>query len=407
MLYNNSLYAQHYTSLQVVTVCLLTLVVTIGFSRFAYTSMLPHMLSNGVLDIPQAGWLASANYAGYFLGAATVSSLKLRPTTTLRLGLIASCLLIAAMGLVDSYHSWLTIRFLAGVVSAWTFVVSSQWGLNLLSRTNPGDKRKDGIIYTGTGIGIIISGALAHTSSWYTHSLGWLSISSASIAITLIVVHVLGKSKDIGSLPPPTSRYNVNQGTRIIEPVIFVGLYGISGFGYIIIATFLPVIAQRTLPVESIWPHLFWPLFGASLVFGAISFSRIRHNIDNRLALSASYILQALGITVCTLYPSLPGFIIGSILTGMPYTVIILSGMREARRINSVNALRLAGFATAAYALGQIIGPITATTIVSLSGGFSPALWIASGALTFGAIAFFTNYMFTTHGKHRSNRHDH
>ena len=45
-------------------------------------------------------------------------------------------------------------------------------------------------------------------------------------------------------------------------------LYGVAGFGYIITATFLPVIARQALP-GSPWPDLFWPLFGLAVIPGA------------------------------------------------------------------------------------------------------------------------------------------
>ena len=40
-----------------------------GIGRFAFTPLLPMMLHDGVVDIPQGSWLATANYAGYLAGA--------------------------------------------------------------------------------------------------------------------------------------------------------------------------------------------------------------------------------------------------------------------------------------------------------------------------------------------------
>ena len=45
--------------------------------------------------------------------------------------------------------------------------------------------------------------------------------------------------------------------------------YGVAGFGYIVTATFLPVIARQALP-GSIWLDLFWPLFGLGVAMGAL-----------------------------------------------------------------------------------------------------------------------------------------
>ena len=47
----------------------LALATAMGIGRFAFTPLLPMMLADGVIDLPGASWLASANYMGYLLGA--------------------------------------------------------------------------------------------------------------------------------------------------------------------------------------------------------------------------------------------------------------------------------------------------------------------------------------------------
>ena len=48
---------------------LVSLGVAMGIGRFAFTPLLPMMLADGVIDLPTASWLASANYFGYLVGA--------------------------------------------------------------------------------------------------------------------------------------------------------------------------------------------------------------------------------------------------------------------------------------------------------------------------------------------------
>jgi hypothetical protein len=70
--------------------------------------------------------------------------------------------------------------------------------------------------------------------------------------------------------------------------------YGIAGFGYIITATFLPVIARQALP-GSAWPDYFWPIFGLSVALGAFSATRLSVQGDQRLLLTGAYLMQAAG----------------------------------------------------------------------------------------------------------------
>ena len=41
--------------------CALALATAMGIGRFAFTPLLPMMLADGVVDLPGASWLASAN----------------------------------------------------------------------------------------------------------------------------------------------------------------------------------------------------------------------------------------------------------------------------------------------------------------------------------------------------------
>ncbi|MBC7648292.1 MAG: YbfB/YjiJ family MFS transporter, partial [Vitreoscilla sp.] len=84
--------------------CALALATAMGIGRFAFTPLLPMMLADGVVDLPEASYLASANYLGYLVGAllctfqpfiwSRFKTLPTVPSTTwLRGGLVATCLL--------------------------------------------------------------------------------------------------------------------------------------------------------------------------------------------------------------------------------------------------------------------------------------------------------------------------
>ncbi|EJO51008.1 YbfB/YjiJ family MFS transporter, partial [Burkholderia multivorans] len=165
-------------------------------------------------------------------------------------------------------------------------------------------------------------------------------------------------------------------------------LYGMPGFGYIITATFLPVIARAALPAGSPWPDLFWPMFGAALIVGAIAAARLPAHWDNRLLLAGGCAMQALGIAAGIVWPNTAGFAIGSALLGLPFTAITLFAMREARRLRGERAAGLMGYATASYGIGQILGPLVAAPLTARFGSFSPALWVAAAALLAGAAGF-------------------
>ncbi|MDR8820046.1 hypothetical protein FEQ05_03762 [Burkholderia pseudomultivorans] len=354
--------------------CMVGLAVALGVGRFAFTPLMPLMLADGSIGLKAGSWLASANYAGYFVGAVSCAALRVAPARMVRLGLAATVLLTAAMGVGHLLPVWLAVRFVAGVVSAWTFVFISQWGLRRLAELHAPEW--SGVIYAGPGVGIVLTGLIGSALAGHRAAPGWLGFAALAAVLSAAIWRTFAVAPATGA-----RRHRADAAWLVV-------LYGMPGFGYIITATFLPVIARAALPLGSPWPDLFWPMFGAALIVGAIAAARLPGHWDNRLLLAAGCAMQALGIVASIVWPNATGFSVGSVLLGLPFTAITLFAMREARRLHGERAAGLMGYATASYGIGQILGPLVAAPLTARFGSFSPALWIAAAALLAGAAGF-------------------
>ena len=62
---------------RVALAALAALAVSQGIGRFAFTPILPMMQQDTGLSVPEGGWLASANYLGYLVGALWAVRLRL------------------------------------------------------------------------------------------------------------------------------------------------------------------------------------------------------------------------------------------------------------------------------------------------------------------------------------------
>lgn len=392
---------------------LVSLAVAMGIGRFAFTPLLPMMLHERLLDLPAAGWLASANYLGYLAGAVgcTVQpwvATRLRRDTAVdgprwvRIGLVATALLTLGMAL-PLPAAWPLLRFAAGVASAVVFVYTSGWCLARLA--SRGRAELGGVIYAGPGLGIVASGlaaggmvATGHSAAW-----GWTVFGALAALLTAAVwrVFVPGEGTGPAAAPRPgDARLAVAADAAEGAPGAaaarefrwLVGGYGLAGFGYIITATFLPVIARQALP-GSPWIDLFWPAFGASVCVGALLSSRLPARGDGRLRLAAAYAMQAAGVGASLAWPSLAGFVLGSVLLGLPFTAITYFAMLEVRRLRPAAAVASGmGLATAVYGIGQILGPMLVAELVRRSPdaarGFHTALLTAASALLAGMLLF-------------------
>lgn len=383
---------------------LVSLAVAMGIGRFAFTPLLPLMLSERSVTLAGASLLASANYFGYLLGAlactfqpwiwrrvgwaATVNGPKL-----VRAGLVATVLLTLGMA-VHLPAAWPLLRFAAGVASAVVFLYTSGWCLEQLARRQL--PAMGALIYVGPGGGIVASGLAASglVALQAPAAAGWLTFGVLAAALTASVWRVFDARRGIAAMPastgpgkdaPPAARAGSGQ------MALLTLAYGIAGIGYIITATFLPVIARQALP-GSPWLDLFWPLFGVGVMLGALGASRLRPGGDLRLRLAACYAIQAIGVASSLVSPTLAGFALGSLLLGLPFTAITFFAMQEARRVRSQQATSFMGLLTAMYGLGQIAGPPLAAWLVAHSAsaaeGFTVSLWIASTLLAIGALLY-------------------
>ncbi|HSC63741.1 MAG TPA: YbfB/YjiJ family MFS transporter, partial [Caldimonas sp.] len=171
--------------------------------------------------------------------------------------------------------------------------------------------------------------------------------------------------------------------------------YGISGFGYIVTATFLPVIARAALPADSPWLDLFWPIFGAGVILGALLATRVRVSGDLRVVLAGAYALQSVAIAIGLALPTAAGFALGSFLLGLPFTAITYFALQEVRRLRPHQVAATTGLVTALWSIGQTAGPPMVALLLrrtsAVGAAFTLSLVIAAGALVAGAVVFLVS----------------
>ncbi len=396
--------AQAATAWQVALVGMVAMAVAMGIGRFAFTPLMPMMLHDGVVDLATSSWLASANYLGYLVGAVLCTvqpwiwrrmgwNTAVDGPAMVRFGLLATALVTAGMAL-QWPGAWPLLRFAAGVASALVFVYISGWCLGRLAQLQ--QPEMGALIFTGPGAGIVVSGLLASALVGFQASAasGWLLFGVLAAVLSALVWPLL---RPKGNLPvqapnmPQTSADGAAALHGPLEIALLAGVYGLAGLGYIVSATFLPVIARQAIP-GSFWLDLFWPIFGLGIMCGAVVASRLRPARDLRVRLALCYVLQASGVTIGLVWSSDAGFALGSLLLGLPMTAITYFAMQEARRLAPHNSASMMGLLTAVYGLGQVAGPpLTAVFLArssTLESGFTRALLVAAAALLLGAALY-------------------
>jgi len=363
---------------------LIALAVAMGIGRFAFTPIMPMMEADAGLTLRAAGWLAAANYLGYFLGALCAARLPLK--LALRGGLLLIAVVTFAMGMTHAFALQLLLRLLAGIASAWVLVHVSAWALErLLVLQRP---QANGVVFAGVGIGIAGAGLLcmvlmdARVDSMRT----WETFGVVSALLTAAIWTAFRDSGASTSTSADLGRARCVHWNA--DRVRLALCYAALGFGYIIPATFLPAMAHRYISNPAVFGWA-WPVFGAAAALSTWAASRWLHAVNNRRLWAISYVLMAIGVVLPALWPALPAILIAALLVGGTFMVVTMLGLREARAVAGDQATGFIAAITAVFAVAQIIGPLVVSAVVHLRDGFAAALIAAALVLLVAAVSLW------------------
>ena len=352
----------------------IALMMAMGIGRFALTPQMPHLLSEGQIDLTGAGLIAAANYLGYFVGAVDSIFARSHHHVRGRLygGLWLCVLLTLASYWADGFWPHLVLRFGTGVASAWVLVMITSLSQPLAIAA--GRPRLGALIFAGPGLGILLTGLLALGSNL-------MGQSSATLWLVYGLVALLMLLAILPFLPKPTIA--VTQATSAGNNGSIVHLcwiYFLYGLGYIIPATFLSQMANAQF--KGAWQaDLFWPCFGLAAALGVVVTSlRRKKPHTTRRWLMATLWLQAAGVFACLLGNSW-GLALGVLLCGAPFLACMQLVMARLREVAPHGYQRSTGLLTASFAIGQLSGPLLASVSSQLSGGLQPALVVAGAGL--------------------------
>ena len=387
-------------SLSITAVCAIAataLAVAMGIGRFAFTPLLPLMVRDGSLAPSAGAWLAASNYLGYLAGALTASRLALSLPILMRASLAGIVVATAAMGTFDGFAAWIVLRFVAGVLSAYTLVATSAWALQHLARA--GSANLSGIVFAGVGLGIAVTGLFCVAAAQPGVPAGqlWLELGLLAALAVACCSPFMGRPLETSTLAHSTSH-------PVVTPGPYTGVvvcYGVLGFGYILPATFLPALAREVVDDPQLF-GLAWPAFGVAAALSTIASARHFGHANRLRVWAVGHLIMAAGVTLPSLWLAPVTIAIAALLVGSTFMVVTMIGMQEARARAPDNPTALLGLMTAAFAIGQLAGPVVSGTLDLLPIGHRAALGYALQLAAF-ALAFSAAYLWRHSRRSSSN----
>ncbi|MCZ9880340.1 YbfB/YjiJ family MFS transporter [Arthrobacter sp. B2a2-09] len=352
------------------------LAVGMGVGRFAYTPILPLMITQAHLSQQAAGLIATANYFGYLLGAIAVIILPrlLESTFTLRTSLVVLTVTLARMPLADNVTDWLLLRMVAGVASALIFIIAAS---SMFTRLHEYGSHLIGWGFGGVGAGIAASGLLVSLlrdlSNWGT---AWIA-SAALAAIFSTLCWTL-------TTRPPVSTTTVTPTPTHPGPLLWFVLilisYSLEGVGYIVAGTFLVAAIDQSAP--GLIGADAWTLVGLAALPSTAFWAWLAYRFSRATLLVAALVAQAIGIALPALFAGAVPALISAFLFGATFLGIATLALGIGSHLQFPRAIALL---TTGYSVGQILGPLIVTPFVSH--GYREALLLGAAAVVAAAAA--------------------
>jgi hypothetical protein len=136
-----------------------------------------------------------------------------------------------------------------------------------------------------------------------------------------------------------------------------VACYGILGFGYIVPATFLPAMAREQVADPLVF-GLTWPVFGLAAALSVAAAARWLSAWPRPRVWALAHGVMALGTALPLASQALWSLTLSAVFVGGTFMVATMAGLQLARERLPANPTPLLARMTAAFAAGQIAGPL-------------------------------------------------
>lgn len=345
------------------------LAAAMGVGRFVYTPILPLMQHGTGVSHSETAIVATMNYLGYFVGAVVMGTrpawARSRALYQWSMGaLIASEL---AMILAANVELWSAARLIAGAASAVVFIYCTTAIVGTSSA---------GPAYAGVGVGVAVSGLVVVVLE---DRVAWAPMWIIAAVLTAVFAAVAWPLAP-GSVPVATRTAGPRSAVRgrRMGWWLLGGSYFLEGVGYIILGTFLVAAVsaggpQWTGPAS-------WVLVGCAAAVSPGLWAAARRRYSPELLLTTALLLQAISAGLPALVGGTAAAAIAAVLFGGTFMGITMLAMVSGA---DLDVPRSAAVLTAAYGLGQIIGPVAVSPM--LGAGYRTAFLCAAGILAAAA----------------------
>ena len=362
-----------------------TALIGIGLARFAYTPLVPAIIAAHWFQPAEAAYLGAANLAGYLAGALLGRSLAVRSpaAVAIRPALVVATVSFIACGYPLGFACFFAWRVAAGLAGGILMVVAAPAVLPHVAPSRRG--LAAGIIFTGVGIGVVVSGTIVPLLLRQSVQEAWFGLGGLSLLLSVAAWNgwPSGPSQHTPVHHHPAAARSGSLRALYVE-------YGLNALAWVPHMIFLVDYVARGLHEGIAIGADFWVLFGIGATVGPVLAGHLADRAGFGVALRLAFLIEAGAVAVPGLglgqgWLIASSLIVGAFLTG---TVALVLG-RIAEILPHHPAQQKAAWskATVVFALFQAGGAYLLSYVYAESGGNYRLLFLIGGAAMTAALA--------------------
>lgn len=355
---------------------LCAVLVGLGMARFAFSPLVPALVSNHWFSASEAAYLGSANFTGYLTGALIAQAVAARfaPANVLR-----AMMLLAGLSFIASSQPapflWFALwRAAAGISGGLIMVLSATLALQHV----PAHRRglAGGAIFAGVGFGVIVAAIAVPRLIAIDLSLAWEALGG----VCLLLAAVTWTSW------PPDQAGAVSKGHPPLKAAVLIlfAVYALNAVGLVPHTMFLVDLTARELGYGIDAGAALWVLFGVGAIVGPLAAGRAGDLWGFRPVLLVLLVVQAAAVGAAWISANLwvlsvSAFIMGGCTPGI--APVVLGRVRELIPHDPNGQRAVWSLATTAFAIGQAGGAFALSGVLGAIGHYPPLFGISTAVL--------------------------
>ncbi|MFL9890602.1 YbfB/YjiJ family MFS transporter [Paraburkholderia sp. RL17-381-BIF-C] len=352
--------------------------VGIGLARFAYTPLLPAIVSAHWFPASTAAYLGAANLGGYLAGALAGGWLARRfdAASVLRAMMLLATVAFVACAFPVSFLWFFVWRFASGLSGGALMVLAAP---TILAHVIPSRRGfASGAIFSGIGLGIAASGTIVPLLLRQGLSQTWLGLAALSLALTAVAWNGWP-----GRAEPAVQHAAPHAGHSRAYPAASMRAlyaeYALNAAGLVPHMIFLVDFVARGLGKGLDAGAQYWVLFGLGAIAGPLLTGHLADRAGFGPALRVAYVLQIAAVALPAVVPGPVALIVSSVVVGafVPGIVPLVLG-----RVNELLAHHPAAqkgawsAATTSFAVLQAVAAYGLSFLFAHDGGNYASLFL-------------------------------